>query len=98
MRGGDTLYVCVAASYFVFMEVIMKKRFCIECDAIRPCHLSWRKITLFRRGIAFTYFEKYLLCSVCGSEVYDGKIADANVKARLKAYAQGVIKIEREEM
>lgn len=22
MRGGDTLYICVAASYFVFMEVI----------------------------------------------------------------------------
>ena len=26
MRGGDTLYICVAASYFVFMEAIKMNR------------------------------------------------------------------------
>lgn len=88
MRGGDTLYICVAASYFVFMEVIMIKRFCIECDARRPCHLSWRKITLSRKGVTFTYVEKYLLCSICGNEVYDERICDENVRARFKAYAE----------
>lgn len=32
MRGGDTLYFCVAASYFVFMEVIkMNAKKCDRC-------------------------------------------------------------------
>lgn len=88
MRGGDTLYVCVAASYFVFMEVIMKKRFCIECDAIRTCHVEQRKIAISQKHVSYTYIEKYLVCSICGDEIYDGEISDENVMARLKAYAE----------
>ena len=64
----------------------MKERFCINCDALRPCNLKERLIAESNRLATFVYAEQYLVCSVCGQEVYDPIINDWNVVSRMFAF------------
>lgn len=55
MRGGDTLYICVAASYFVFMEVIkMNAKKCDRCGSFYEGDGGYKKagdLRLIRSGV-----------------------------------------------
>lgn len=64
----------------------MKERFCINCDARRPCNLKERRIAESNKLAAFVYTEQYLICSVCGEEVYDPIVNDRNVVSRMFAF------------
>ena len=73
MRGGDTLYFCVAASYFVFMEVIkMNAKQCDRCGAFYEGDGGYKKagdLRLIRNG----YFnDDYIdLCPTCSRSLLE---------------------------
>ena len=73
MRGGDTLYICVAASYFVFMEVIkMNAKQCDRCGACYEGDGGYKKagdLRLIRNG----YFnDDYIdLCPTCSRSLLE---------------------------
>lgn len=64
----------------------MKERFCINCDARRPCNLKERRIVESNKLAEFVYTEQYLVCSVCGEEVYDPIVNDRNVVSWMFAF------------
>lgn len=70
----------------------MKERFCINCDARRPCNLKERRIVESNKLAAFVYTEQYLVCSVCGEEVYDPIVNDRNVVSRMFAFRDAYCK------
>lgn len=73
MRGGDTLYICVAASYFVFMEVIkMNAKKCDRCGVLYEGDGGYKKegdVRLIRNG----YFNDYYidLCPTCNRSLLE---------------------------
>ncbi len=70
----------------------MIKRFCINCDAQRPCRRKERRIAESNKLAAFIYTEQYLVCSVCGEEVYDPVVNDRNVVLRMLAFRDAYCK------
>ena len=73
MRGGDTLYICVAASYFVFMEVIkMNAKQCDRCGNFYEGDGGYKKAGDFRL-IRNGYFnDDYIdLCPTCSRSLLE---------------------------
>lgn len=73
MRGGDTLYICVAASYFIFMEVIkMNVKKCDRCGNFYEGDGGYKKAGDFRL-IRNRYFnDDYIdLCPTCSRSLLE---------------------------
>lgn len=52
MRGGDTLYICVAASYFIFMEVMkMNAKKCDRCGKYYVSNVRRQKYLIGTPGL-----------------------------------------------
>ena len=73
MKGGDTLYICVAASYFVFMEVIkMNAKKCDRCGAFYEGDGGYKKagdLRLIRNGC---FNDDYIdLCPTCSRSLLE---------------------------
>lgn len=63
----------------------MNDNYCDNCKKKVPVWIRSRDATIRYNNRTMTYDEVYAVCQFCGKEVYDPKVADANVLRRALA-------------
>lgn len=63
----------------------MNDGYCDNCKKKVPVWIRSRDATIRYNNRTMAYDEAYAVCQFCGKEVYDPKVADANVLRRALA-------------
>lgn len=63
-----------------------KECLCDNCRDMRPVTTRVDNVVEQRKGVSFTVEHVYVLCEVCGAELYDPAIHDQNIDNYKNAY------------